>query len=340
MFDTVAAIRAQARLHHACYLGLQLVVSTRRGPAVMEDWTFRLFRRQHHEKFLPSFAKLGLETLPDAVACAQYHVLANQVGGVAVEYMPESDRKAWLRFRYPRWMFDGPVICGLPVEVSRGFLRGWYAHNGVSLGNPRLGFVCVSEDMTGEFGLCGYFREFDQALGEHERLQFAKDEAPPAFDPSAQPRLPPTEWDAARLEKAQRNYALEFVRNGLCELAAVIGAADARELGTLSARLIGLQYARETAAMIGAADGGVEDAQTYLARMFEGMGDTVTRGPHGRLEHRGLRVVRDLEGEERSLVLACWAALWQGALAAQQVRKRLTMEVADDALVWQVEAVA
>ena len=105
-----------------------------------------------------------LTGLPHAVACARYHVLSNEIGGVAVQYMEENDRKAWVRFRYPRWMVDGPTICGVPVEVSRGFLRGWYAHNGVSLGNPRLGFVCVSEDMTGEFGLCGYFLEHDHDL--------------------------------------------------------------------------------------------------------------------------------------------------------------------------------
>jgi hypothetical protein len=127
-------IRAQAHLHHAYFLGLQLMVSTRKGPAVMGDWMFRLFRRQHLEKFLSSFDKLGLTGLPDAVACAQYHVLSNSMGGVPVEYMPDDDRKAWVRFRYPRWMYHGPTICGVPVEVSRGFLTGWYAHNGVSLG--------------------------------------------------------------------------------------------------------------------------------------------------------------------------------------------------------------
>ena len=55
---------------------------------------FRLFRRQHVDKFLTSFDKLGLSGLPDAVACAQYHVLSNNVGGVGVEYMYESDQKA------------------------------------------------------------------------------------------------------------------------------------------------------------------------------------------------------------------------------------------------------
>ena len=155
----IDAIGAQAELHHQYFLGLQLMVAVEESRQVVYDWMFRLFRRQHEEKFLSSFAKLGLDGLPHAVACAKYHVLSNGVGGVAVEYMAESDSKAWVRFRYPRWMYAGPAICGIPVEASRGFLDGWYAQNGVSLNNPRLGFVCVSEDVTGQFGLCGYFKE-------------------------------------------------------------------------------------------------------------------------------------------------------------------------------------
>lgn len=334
MTSTVEAIRAQAHLHKAYYLGLQLMVASRKGPKVMEEWTFRLFRRQHLDKFLPSLEKLGLSELPDAVACAQYHVLANSIGGVAVEYMYETDQKAWVRFRYPRWMFDGPTICGIPEEVSRGLLRGWYAHNGVSLGNPRLGFVCVSEDMTGEFGLCGYFREYGHDLSDSERLQFAKDQSPPPFDPNLQPQAPAAQWDTARLEKANRNYAMEYIRNGLCELIGIIGEAETLKLGKLSAKLIGLQYATEILGMVNAVDGDVEDALVYLTRMFEGMGDEVVRGSGSSIEQRGLRIVRGLQGEERDLVLACWLELWQGAMAAQRVRKIATIRHEKDLLHW------
>ena len=137
------AIAAQAQLHHQYFLGLQLMVAVEESRDTIFDWMLRLFRRQHEDKFLASFSKLGLDGLPHAIACAKYHVMSNGVGGVAVEYMEESDSKAWVRFRYPRWMYAGPAICGIPVEASRGFLHGWYAQNGVSLNNPRLGFVCV-----------------------------------------------------------------------------------------------------------------------------------------------------------------------------------------------------
>ena len=326
-----AALQAQARLLHAWFLGLQLMVASRRGPELVGQWMFRLFRRQHEAKFLSSFDKLGLTGLPHAVACARYHVLSNGIGGVAVQYMEESPRKAWVRFRYPRWMFDGPTLCGVPVEASRGFLEGWYAHNGVSLRNPRLGFVCVSEDMTGEFGLCGYFLEHDHDLGPGERLRFAPGERPPRWDPARQPQPPEAQWSAQRLRKAARNYALEYLRNGIAELTGLIGPQATAELAGRSARLIGMQYWRETAALVGARDGGADCAADYLARMLRGMGDDCTVLPGATdsaavLEQRGLRVLRDIaDPAERELLWQAWCELWHGALAAHEALPSATL---------------
>jgi hypothetical protein len=329
------AIQAQAEMHHAFLLGLQLMVSTSKGPDVMGDWMFRLFRRQHHEKFLSSFEKLGLENLPDAVACAQYHVMSNSVGGVPVEYMAESDTKAWVRFRYPRWMYHGPTICGIPVSVSRGFLEGWYAQNGVSLENPRLGFVCVSEDMTGEFGLCGYFREFESDLSDEERLQFARGELPPSFRAEDQPVLPSGQWGDERRQKANRNYAMDYIRNGLVELAEVIGRDLATELGGKAAYLIGLQYFDQTRRLVNTEDGDIESALAYLAAMFVGMGDEVeTDSDSGSVVQRGLRIVRGIDGIERELLLNVWTNLWQGALHSYRLIKHADIEVKEEEIIW------
>ena len=337
--EPLEPIRAQAQLHHDWFLGLQLAIASALTPEETGEWSFRLFRRQHLAKFLSSFDKLGLSHLPHAVACAKYHVLSNNMGGVGVEFMAETDQKAWVRFRYPRWMYHGPVLCGVPPEVSRGFLRGWYAHNGVSLGNPRLGYVCVSEDLTGEFGLCGYFREYDHDLAEEERLQFAKDELPPPFDPDAQPQPPADQWEPLRLEKANRNYALEYVRNGLSELLAMVGTERATEISLRASRLIGLQCFQSSASTIGASDGDLDDAAGYLASMFAGMGDaTEVRHLDERVEvtEHGLRVVRGLDGKERALVLACWTELWRGTLASQRQLKSLHCEDGGDHLTWRI----
>ena len=336
------AVSAQARLHHQFLLGLELMVATREGPEVVGDWMFRLFRRQHEEKFLSSFRKLGLDGEPHAVACAKYHVLSNRMGGVAVEYMEESATKAWVRFRYPRWMYDGPVICGVPIEASRGFLRGWYAQNGVSLNNPRLGFVCVSEDMSGEFGLCGYFREHDRDLGEDERLVFAPHERPPAFDPARQPELPATEWTEERLAKANRNYAIEYIRNGVRELVHVVGEAKALEHGKLAARLTGLQHYRHMAEAVGGVDGGPREAADFLGTMFLGMGDRIEVRDAGRaavsLHQTGLRIARGVAGPERDHLLACWIELWRGAVHSHRAFMSVETEVDGDALHWRIRS--
>ena len=335
-----AAMSAQAELHHQYLLGLELMVAANERPEVVGEWMRRLFRRLHEEKFLSSFRKLGLEGLPDAVACARYHTLSNVIGGVPVEYMEESDRKAWVRFRYPRWMFDGPAICGMPVEAGRGFLLGWYARNGRALNNPRLGFVCVSEDMTGQFGFCGYFKEYDRDLADGERLVFAPDERPPPFDPDRQPAAPEADWSEERLAKANRNYAAEFIRNGIRELAAAIGGEKALEYGKRAARLTGLQHYRRMADAVGGIDGGPKDAADFLAAMFRGMGDGVDAQDAGdgavSLRQTGLRIVRGLAGPERETLLACWIELWQGAVASH--RQFMEVEVAPDGdtLLWTI----
>ncbi|MEM7188972.1 MAG: hypothetical protein AAF439_05110 [Pseudomonadota bacterium] len=330
------AIAAQADLHHQYLLGLQLMVSAREGGEVIGDWMFRLFRRQHQAKFLSSFAKLGLDGLPDAVACARYHVLSNSIGGVAVEYMEENDRKAWVRFRYPRWMYHGPAICGIPVEASRGFLNGWYAQNGVSLGNPRLGFVCVSEDMTGQFGLCGYFKEYDHDLAEAERLQFAPDERPPTFDPAAQPAPPSEQWSEDRLSRAARNYAVDFVQNGLVTLAQSIGQTRAAALAAEAGRLTGLQAWRGLAAAVGTTDGGTEQALTFLQRMFGGMGDEVTRDGDT-LSQSSAKILRGLDNGDRTYVRDCWAEIWRGTVHAHRDFMDLEMAETEGRLTWTVQ---
>lgn len=335
---TTSAIDAQAQLHHQYFLGLQLMVAVEESKQVVFDWMFRLFRRQHEEKFLSSFEKLGLSDLPDAVACAKYHVLSNSMGGVAVEYMAESDTKAWVRFRYPRWMYAGPAICGIPVEASRGFLNGWYAQNGVSLQNPRLGFVCVSEDVTGQFGLCGYFKEYDRDISPDERLQFSPDERPPAHDPSDQPAPPAAEWSAERLAKANRNYAVEYIRNGLRALTEVIGKQRTIELGQKAARLTGLQNFPSLAEQVGSKDGDLDDAGRFLVAIMSGMGDTceaIEEGAASRVfSHTGLRIARGIEGQDRDILLTCWAELWRGALNSCRAFFDVQVEIESDRLVW------
>jgi hypothetical protein len=336
------AMRAAANLYHAYFTGLLLTLVTRRGTADAAEWVFRLFRHQHHEKFLSSFAKLGLEGLPPAVACAAYHTLSNRIGGVSVEFVRESDRKAWVRFVPPRWVYPGASICGIPSEVSRAMLRGWYAQNGVSLANPRLGFVCTAQTTDGQHGLAGYFLEHDRDLAPDERLQFRPGELPPIADPAAQPRLPDGDWPPARLAKAQRNYAMEYIRSGLPLLAAIFGEAEAAHLGRAAGRLVGAQLYQETAALLGVTGDEALAFAGWMARLAAGEGDpaeAVRMGEAAVVRRATWRLVRGL-GALSPAVFEAWNGLFEGALAVHNrflVLETLErLDLGDSALVWRV----
>ena len=270
---------AIADLYHAMFTGLIMTLVTRRGSADAAEFVFRVFRRQHHERFLPGLQKLGLDKLPHPVAAAQYHYLSNFIGGVSVEYMYESDRKAWVRYPPPRWIWKGTAICAIPSEVSAAMLRGWHAHNGVSLGNPRMGFVCTKQTVDGENGLEGFYYEYDRELKPGERLRFEPGLEAPLFDPAKTPGLGTDRWPKARLDKAYRNYAVEYVRTSLPIAVELFGAEEAARLLHLNGKLIGMQLYAETESHFAGSSHGPNGFADFLVAMLDAQGDEASLAP-------------------------------------------------------------
>src|ERR1700704_2022337 len=270
--------RAVADLYHAFFTGLILTVVSRRGTADAAEFVFRVFRRQQQERFLPGLSKLGLDHLPPAVAAAQYHYLSNWIGGVHVEYMYETDRKAWIRYPPPRWIWRGTAICGVPGEVSRAMLRGWHANNGVALGNTKLGFVCTKQSVDGQDGLEGYYHQYDHPLELDQRLVFARHLEAPLFDAKTAPALPVSSWPKPRLEKAHRNYAMEYVRTATPVMVQLFGPEDAGYLLHLTGKLIGMQYFDEVARGFGAGRGDAQKFDEFLRALFEAQDDVADVG--------------------------------------------------------------
>jgi hypothetical protein len=265
--------RSIADLYHACFTGLILTMATRRGAIDAAEFVFRVFRRQQQERFLPGLEKLGLTHLPPAVAAAQYHYLSNWIGGVHVEYIYESDRKAWIRYPPPRWIWKGTAICGVPGEVSRAMLRGWHANNGVALGNLKLGFVCTKQSVDGQDGLEGYYYEYDDPLELDQRLVFARHLEAPLFDPATAPALPVESWPKPRLEKAYRNYAMEYVRTAAPVMVQLFGPEDAGYLLHLTGKLIGMQYFDDVAHALSAQHGGARECAALLSALLAAQDD-------------------------------------------------------------------
>ncbi|MEO6957873.1 MAG: hypothetical protein ABI137_14105 [Antricoccus sp.] len=258
--------QATAALHHAYFTGMVLGAVARRSPSDAAEFLRTVFVRQREAKFLDGLTKLGLADLPDAVAAAQYHYLSNHIGGVHVQYIYESDRKAWIRYVPPRWAWEGTALCGVPGEVSAAMLEGWHAQNGVSLGNPRLGFVCTQQTAEGGDALEGYYYEYDHELAPQERLRFSRAERGPDFDPAAAPSLPTVTWPAKRLAKAQLNYALEYVRTALPTVLDLWGTEIGSNFIRLIGKLVGMQYYRDIASIAGIKPDG---SQQQLEQLLE-----------------------------------------------------------------------
>ncbi len=307
------AYAALAELYHRYLTGLILDLIVDRGPSQAADVLFGLFRRQHLERFLPGLEKLGLADDPPAVACAKYHYLSNHLGGVRVAYVRETDRKAWVRYLPPRWIFDGTALAAIPTDVARAMLFAWHGHNGVSLGNPKLGFVCTGQTMDGAPGLEGYYIEEDRPLAPEERVRFRFGEMCPPIRAEALPELPASAWPPERLAKVERNYAMDYIRNIVPVLAERLGPLECRTVLYRVGRRIGMQYAQRVAEL-----SEERSPPALLATLLAAHGDEVTletNDDEARIEQMNWRLFRGLEGECQPEWFEGWRGVLEGVLA-------------------------
>jgi hypothetical protein len=247
-----------------------------------------------------------------------------------------------VRFVPPRWIYPGAAICGVPTDVSRAMLRGWYAQNGVSLGNPRLGFVCTAQTVDAQHGLAGYFLEHARDLAPDERLQFRPGELPPPFDPARAPRLPAAEWPAERLAKAHRNYAMEYVRSGLPRLVELLGPGDAAHLGRVTGQLIGAQCYKDTAGALDVTGDSATSFADWMTRLAATEGDGAERESRNDAVHvvrHGWRLMRGLSNVSPA-VFEAWNGLFEGALAVHNrflvLEPLRRLDYGDDAFEWRI----
>lgn len=334
---------AVADMYHAHFTGSVLTVVTRAGAAAGAEMVFELFRRQHHEKFLSSLDKLGLTGKPHPVIAAQYHYLSNAIGGVTVEYYEESAKKAWVRYPTPRWAWFGTAVCGVPGEVSRAMLRGWHGNNGVSLNNLRMGFVCTKQTMDGQPGLEGYYYEADHELAPEDRVRFERGLEMPWPDPDKQPTVPTEGWPVERLQKARRNYAMEFARTGLPALVAIRGPQEGAYLGGYTSRLVGMQYyGHVTRAFDLPSQGDAVAFGKFMVEMAIAQGDQAEMS----VETDGVYVRQNTWKIMKGLlslhpaVFDAWNELWVGCLAAHNRRLALMvtkrLDYGDGAFEWRI----
>ena len=318
----LAAYKAVGTLYNALMTALVLGLVTRRGEDTARDYVFRHFRRQHLEKFLPGLQKLGLADQPPAAACALYHYHSFALDNEKTSYLRESDRKAWVRYPPPRWIWKGTAIAAVPHSVSAAMLHGWHGHNGQSLGKPNLGLVCTGMTGDGLPGLEGYYFEYDRPLKEEERVRFAYDEEMPRVDWATQPKLETASWPEERRLKTFRAYALEYLRTMLPTLQEQLGADDAQKEPGRVARLAGLQFHEETARdrdlPTDVERGDAESARDFarwLGAVLRAQGEEIEIAD-GEVRMQGWRAVRELRLADPLKAFDAWNELWLGAAAA------------------------
>jgi hypothetical protein len=333
-----ASWQAVATLCNALMTGLVLGLVSRRGAKVAAEYVFRHFRRQQEERFLPGLAKLGLSGEPHVVACALYHFHSNALGGVKTEYFRESDRKAWVRYPPPRWIWRGTAAAGIPHEVSAAMLHGWHGNNGVALGNPRLGFVCTGMTVDGMPGLEGYYfvGDHDLAPGDRVRFAYGEESMPRAM---SMPALDPAQWPEERLLRTQRGYAVEYVRTMFRALPDATGSFD--ELARV-ARVVGLQFHESLADELGfpsnLSEGSARSAELFakwLETMLAGHGEDVVR------EGTTLRIESWKLGkgiEQAGAAFKAWNELWVGSCMAHDRFLKLIASCGPAAIEWKLEA--
>ena len=262
---------------------LELSTLRAHGQEAAATLMFKMLRRHQLEHFLPGLKKLGIDKdSSDAVKSAKYHYFSNILGGLEVEFMEETPEKAWVRYPPPFAMSDSPftpsaAVAAYAPEVGHAVFRAWHAHNGVSLGNPRLGFVMTQVAHQGDPCLEGYFKIFDRDLEPDERLQFSPTERGPAFDPLIAPRLPVEEWTEVRAARALRNYAVEYVTSHVNALMEMYGISGARPIVEHASRVIYAQLSRKVIDdyNLGDVDPGPEALALFIKRDRESLHEEV-----------------------------------------------------------------
>lgn len=265
-----------ARFWGLHWSAIQLVVLRDRGADHLARFKYQILRRHQRSHFLPGIDKLGIDcSLPPAVVAGRYHYFSNAIGGLAMEYVEESDRRVWIRYLPPAWSFPGVSLFAVPAEVERAMFAGWHPFNGESLGCLRLGFVVTKVYQEGEPYDEGYFEEADRDLAPDERLRFEPVATSPDFDPSRAPRLDPAAWPAERLTKARRNFALGYVQDAVETATSLYGVHAGADLIAHASRLVAIQFLGEFKQAFGAAGTGAAD----LAAIVAGLSDLAGEAP-------------------------------------------------------------
>ncbi|MGE0093426.1 MAG: hypothetical protein AB7M05_10750 [Alphaproteobacteria bacterium] len=233
------------------FSGLTCMTFRHRGAETLHKLWFNVLTGHQVGHYHEGLKLLGIDKDPPAVAAAKYHYLTNQIGGLDMEYVEESQKKVWIRYVAPMWTYNGVALLALPGTVRRTIFSAWHPRNGKLMGCPKLGYVGTKFIMEGDPYDEGYFMEYDHDLAPEEIMQYKTVQHTPEFDPAKAPKLDPKVWPEARLLKAQRNFSGGYVNTTIECLNNMVGEAVTYFIAGQTARHLAVQYIYELQAMAG-----------------------------------------------------------------------------------------
>ena len=237
-----------------------------------EDTLVQIWRRllssEQKERFIEALDKLEIKDNPPAVTAALYHYHSNSIGGLNMQIVVESDRKAWIRYMAPWGSYPGIAALAVPPAVRRTILSTWHPRNGELLDCPRLGWVATKFVADGHPYDEGYFYEYDHDLSPEERFCVEHVETSPEFDPETAPKLNPELWSEARVLKGGYNYSTDYVRHVVSILYELLGVHSASYVISMAMRMLGAQFSGDLAAKTGCEDNDPESIVKLFATIF------------------------------------------------------------------------
>ena len=263
-----------SRLYWLWVGGMTVVTLFKHGEETVVKWRFTMLNTHQSGHFIDGLKKLGIDPdkEPAAVVAAKYHYFSNGLGGIDLEMVVESPKKAWIRYNGP-YVPDGTGWLANPPSVGRAPFEGWHPYNGVRLNKPRLGFVLCRGFADGEPYAEGYFLEYDHDLSKEERFRFDPSETMPPFDPETAPKLDPEVWPPDRIAKSKRNFGRGYVEVSILSLVEVLDAPTVVGIVEKSYRGIAIQYGRQLLEELGIKGSDAGALATFMKHLTDMAGD-------------------------------------------------------------------
>ena len=263
-----------SRLYWLWVGGMTVVTLFKHGEETVVQWRFTMLNTHQSGHFIDGLKKLGIDPdkEPAAVVAAKYHYFSNGLGGIDLEMVVESPKKAWIRYNGP-YVPDGTGWLANPPSVGRAPFEGWHPYNGVRLNKPRLGFVLCRGFSDGEPYAEGYFLEYDHDLTKEERFRFDPSETMPPFDLETAPKLDPEVWPPDRIAKSKRNFGRGYVEVSILSLVQVLDAPTVVGIVEKSYRGIAIQYGRQLLEELGIKGSDAGALATFMKHLTDMAGD-------------------------------------------------------------------